>query len=181
MRVSHDREKLINAMVFFAKNTNHCGKIKLFKLLYLLDFEHFAQTGLSVTGLEYRAWQNGPVPRALYKEWESPNEDFTDALEVKRVPIGDYTMQLVCAKRDFDEDHFTKRELGLMHRFAQLYRDARSVPMVQTTHVANGAWAKVWETPGNDNPIPYELAVPADAAHREQILENAKESKSTCV
>lgn len=63
---THEREKLINAIVFFAANTEHCGKIKLLKLLYLLDFEHFRQTGYSVTGMEYHAWKMGPVPTDLY-------------------------------------------------------------------------------------------------------------------
>ncbi|MGO4704074.1 Panacea domain-containing protein [Dyella sp. 2RAB6] len=175
MRVSHERDKLINAMVFFAKNTRHCGKIKLFKLLYLLDFEHFAQTGRAVTGLSYQAWKNGPVPRALYEEWNDPDRDFTDALEIKRVATGDYTMQLVRAIKDFDEDNFTKRELGLMHQLAEQYRDARSVPMVKATHVANGAWAKVWAEPGNDNPIPYTLAVPGNSPYRKAVLESADE------
>ena len=29
---THEREKLINAIVFFAANTGHCGKIKLIRL-----------------------------------------------------------------------------------------------------------------------------------------------------
>jgi len=62
MLISRDREKLVNAIVFFAGNTRYCGKTKLFKLLYLLDFHHFRETGRSVTGLEYRAWKHGPVP-----------------------------------------------------------------------------------------------------------------------
>lgn len=31
---THEREKLINAIVFFAKNTRHCGKIKLLYLSF---------------------------------------------------------------------------------------------------------------------------------------------------
>lgn len=60
MLITHEREKLINAIIFFANHTKHLGKIKLFKLLYLLDFEHFRQTGQNVTGLDYRAWKFGP-------------------------------------------------------------------------------------------------------------------------
>lgn len=33
-----ERQRLLQALVFFASHTQHCGKIKLFKLLYLLDF-----------------------------------------------------------------------------------------------------------------------------------------------
>jgi uncharacterized phage-associated protein len=68
MLITHEREKLINAILYFASHTRHCGKIKLFKLLYLLDFEHFRQTGRSVTSLDYRAWELGPVPIRLMQE-----------------------------------------------------------------------------------------------------------------
>ena len=73
MLLSHEREKLINAIIYFAKYTQYLGKIKLFKLLYLLDFEHFRMTGRSVTGLGYHAWKYGPVPIALDQEWDDPN------------------------------------------------------------------------------------------------------------
>src|SRR3990172_2038157 len=41
MLLSHEREKLINAIIFFADNTRFLGKTKLCKLLYFLDFGHF--------------------------------------------------------------------------------------------------------------------------------------------
>jgi hypothetical protein len=36
MLIDTHREKLINAIVYFASNTKYCGKVKLFKLLYIL-------------------------------------------------------------------------------------------------------------------------------------------------
>lgn len=59
MLITHDREKLINTIIYFAIHVKKCGKIKLFKLLYFLDFEHYKQTGRSVTGLDYYAWKMG--------------------------------------------------------------------------------------------------------------------------
>ena len=47
MIITHHREKLINAIIYFANNTKRCGKTKLLKLLYFLDFRHFKQTGKS--------------------------------------------------------------------------------------------------------------------------------------
>lgn len=47
--------RLLQAVVFFASRTQHCGKIKLFKLLYVLDFEHFRQTG-KTSVLTWPAW-----------------------------------------------------------------------------------------------------------------------------
>jgi hypothetical protein len=55
MLVTHEREKLINAILYFAHETKYLGKFKLFKLLYLLDFEHFRLTSHSVTELDCRA------------------------------------------------------------------------------------------------------------------------------
>ena len=75
MLINHERQKLINAIIYFANNTRYLGKIKLCKLLYFLDFEHFKQTGRPVTGLDYFAWPMGPVPVSLYNETSSPEPD----------------------------------------------------------------------------------------------------------
>jgi hypothetical protein len=80
MLINRDRQKMIHAIIYFAQNTRHCGKTKLHKLLYLLDFEHFQKTGRSVTGLDYFAWKMGPVPVALQNELDDPQEDFQAAI-----------------------------------------------------------------------------------------------------
>src|SRR3972149_1376061 len=81
MLLSHEREKLINAIIFFADNTRFLGKTKLCKLLYFLDFGHFKETGRSVTGMDYYAWKMGPVPVDLYEEVEAPEPDMADKVE----------------------------------------------------------------------------------------------------
>lgn len=63
--VSRDREKLANAILYFHRHTENLTVEKLYRLLYLLDFEHFRQTGQSVTGMEYVARESGPVPERL--------------------------------------------------------------------------------------------------------------------
>ncbi len=68
MIITNHRIKIINAIVYFANNTKYCGKTKLLKLLYFLDFRHFKETGKSVTGLDYYAWNMGPVPKDVYEE-----------------------------------------------------------------------------------------------------------------
>ncbi|WP_456664297.1 Panacea domain-containing protein [Bradyrhizobium sp. LB13.1] len=61
MFVSRDREKLINAIIYFLGATNHCHTLKLFKLLNFADFEHFRQTGRTIFNLDYKALPKGPV------------------------------------------------------------------------------------------------------------------------
>ena len=65
MLVSRSRDKLMNAILCFAEHTRGLGKIKLFELFFLLDFEHFRQTGRPVTGMECRAWKVGARGAAL--------------------------------------------------------------------------------------------------------------------
>jgi len=65
MFVSRDREKLLNAIIYFLRETNHCHTLKLFKLLNFSDVEHFRQTGKTIFNLKYKAWDKGPGPRPL--------------------------------------------------------------------------------------------------------------------
>lgn len=176
MLISHDRQKLIETIVFFAASTRFCGKVKIFKLLYLLDFAHFRETGRSVTGLDYQAWKLGPVPRDLIQEWFHLETDLADAIEIQPQKVIDYTRELVVPRRRFQNDLFTKRELRLMQELAARFRDDTSMPLVNVTHAERGPWDKIWDGGrGAFERIPYALAVPDHDPNRDLILESAKE------
>jgi len=179
MLIRRERERLINAIIYFAANTQHCGKIKLIKLLYLLDFEHFRQTGRSVTGLDYQAWKLGPVPLSLFQEWDSFDADLDAAIEIRPEKVIDYTRETVVPKRAFDDAHFTKRELRLMAELAERLRGSYSKPMIDMTHDELGPWHTIWDSGrGINGRIPYSLAIPEGSPHREEILASADEFQS---
>jgi len=176
MLISRDRQKLINAVVFFAANTQHCGKVKLFKLLYLLDFSHFRETGRSVTGLDYRAWKMGPVPLELVQEWDQLEPDLAAAVEIAPERVIDYIRERVIPRQAFEDSLFTKRELRIMSDLAQRYRDELTKPLISFTHAERGPWDKIWDSGrGNNERIPYTLSIPDDDPNREAILESARE------
>jgi uncharacterized phage-associated protein len=176
MFISPTREKLINTIVFFAANTEFCGKVKLFKLLYLLDFAHFRETGRSVTGLEYRAWKMGPVPLELMQEWEQLEPDMSAAVAIEPEKVVDYVRDHVVPKRSFDDSLFTKRELRLMQALAEKYREEMTKPLIGLTHSERGPWDKIWDAGrGNNARIPYSLAVDDNDPNRDAILEAARE------
>lgn len=176
MLKSRNREKLINVAVYFAARTHHCGKIKLIKLLYLLDFEHFRQTGASVTGLEYRAMKMGPVPMELYQEWDALEQDFAEAIDIIPEKVVDFVRESVHPKRAFDDSHFTRRELRLMANLAERFCDDFSKPMINLTHAERGPWAAIWDNgQGNLERIPYALAIRSDDPHAEVVREAAAE------
>lgn len=179
MIVTHEREKLINAILFFAHKTRYLGKIKLFKLLYLLDFEHFRQTGRSVTGLEYRAWKFGPVPVEVMQEWDELEPDLAAAIAIKPEQVIDYQRETVVPRLPFDDSHFTKRELRIMDELALRWRETHSPRMIDVTHAENGAWSKVWRDGfGMDAIIPYPLGLDEEDPARDAILEIAAEQRA---
>lgn len=172
------RNRLINAVVFFAENTLNCGKIKLFKLLYLLDFEHFQQTGKSVIGFEYQAWKFGPVPVDLMEEWDDLSEDLARAVNIQPEKVIDYVRETVKVNEGvkFDGDDFTPRQLKIMQGLAEKYRDTYSPIMIDVTHEQNGAWDKIWQGGlGARHVIPYEMAIGEDAPERADVLSIAAE------
>lgn len=176
MLISPARQKLINAVVYFAANTRHCGKVKLFKLLYLLDFTHFRETGRSVTGLDYLAWQLGPVPLKLVQEWDQLEPDLAAAVEIRPEKVIDYNRELVVPKVSFDPGPFTRREMRLLEDLATRFRDELTKPLVNYTHAERGPWDKIWDEGRGDNMrIPYILAIPDDDPNRDAILEAAHE------
>jgi uncharacterized phage-associated protein len=176
MLISRHREKLIQAIVYFASTTQHCGKVKLFKLLYLLDFAHFRETGRSVTGLEYRAWRMGPVPQDLMQEWDELEADMARAVDIVPEKVIDYFRERVVPRVRFDESAFTPRELRLMGDLATRFRDELTKPLIGFTHEDRGPWDKIWDNGrGNYERIPYVLAVSDSDPNRDAVLEAARE------
>lgn len=161
MFVSYSREKLLNAIIYFVANTKHCHTLKLFKLLNFLDFEHFRQTGQSVTGLNYKAWENGPAPSELWHELRAPAEDLASAVVV--TPIrDDITDELLRRdlkpRRKFDGRYFSPRELEIMERLVFFFAETRSDDMSEVSHARNLPWGKVFQRgKGQGSDIPYEL------------------------
>lgn len=171
MLINRDREKLLHAVTFFAENVNKCGKIKLFKLLYFLDFEHYKLTGRSVTGMDYFAWQMGPVPVELYDEISSPQPDMAEMLLFKEIPVyqGQSTMLKVETKKDFDCSYFTKRELKIMNFLVNSYKNKLADDMIEATHLENLPWHQIYIVENKKREkIPYELAF------RKQEIEEMK-------
>jgi len=164
----HQREKLLNAINFFVRRTKHCHTLKLLKLLNFLDFEHYRQTGRSVTGLQYAAWDQGPVPPTLWRELtKSPGADLKKILSVFPV-TDDLTDRLL--RRDlkavgnFDESYFSKRELQIMSLLAEIFQEVDAGTMSEFSHYKNLPWRKVYgpKGDGKGREIPYDLSIKAE-------------------
>ena len=175
MLIEHNHQKLVNAITYFVTNTKFCGKTKLFKLLYFLDFEHFSQTGRSVTELEYFAWKMGPVPKELFDELKNPCAEFSQAFDVntKQTINGDDMLDIK-PLLSFSADFFSKREMKLLERLANEFNDSYAKDMVDATHLENLPWHEIYEVQKlKQHRIPYELAL--NKAEFDQIIKNVHE------
>jgi uncharacterized phage-associated protein len=174
MIITHHREKLINAIIYFAKNTQYCGKTKLLKLLYFLDFRHFKQTGKSVTGLDYYAWVMGPVPKDLYNELtENMNPDLKAA--IKELPKEGF--QKIIPKKKFNKDYFSKREMRLLENVSYIFKNAKAEEMIESTHLANKPWDKTKKEKGMFAKIDYIISIDHidDSLSAEKAIERKEE------
>lgn len=163
MTEARRREKLINAIIYFADNTNFCHKLKLMKLLYYLDFWHFKEVGRSVTGLSYKAWKMGPVPPTIYHQIEPENnpDDFKKSFFVENEEFKNkngHCLKIVPIKK-FNTNIFSKRELKLLERVALIFKDAKATDMTDSTHLRNSPWYKTQKDKGEDAWIDYLLAL----------------------
>ena len=170
--INHHREKLEGAIAYFVGNTSHCYTLKLFKLLNFLDFEHYRQTGRSVTGLDYHAFELGPVPTKLYYQIQSDDAEKVVALEVRET-MDDLSNTLVRREyktnAGFDDSYFTRRELEIMERLVLFFKDTNSNDMSKYSHDPKLPWKKIYgKGEGRGCLIPYELALQSAAMVKDE-------------
>ena len=178
MLITREREKLLNALIYFTENVRFSGKTKLFKLLYYLDFLHFEQTGRNVTGLRYFAWDQGPVPKELYAELKKPKPDFIEHLAKYKKPLfGGGTRQELKPRKKFDENFFSPFELELMESLAKEHFNHNAEDMSEKSHFETGPWHETYEVQKQvSGEIPYEFTLTRRGNKEDmEILELAKE------
>jgi uncharacterized phage-associated protein len=159
MIITHHREKLINATIYFANHTKYCGKTKLLKLLYFLDFSYFKQTGKPVTGLDYFAWEMGPVPTDFFEELSGKMKPDMK-IAINELPGEGF--QQIRPKKQFDSQYFSNKEMKLLDDIAFIFKDAKADAMVESTHLKNEPWDKTLKEKGEFQKIDYMLAIDSE-------------------
>lgn len=155
------REKMLEAIRFFAEETINCRLTKLLKLLYFLDFIHFKEIGRPVTGLVYKAWRRGPVPSSLYGEIKYEQQpDFKSKVQLKKVIINDKPALNFVAVGKPDLSIFTRREKRILKELTKKYFKSNAEDMVEETHFKHLPWHQVYKVERRSGEvIPYNLAL----------------------
>jgi uncharacterized phage-associated protein len=167
------REKLLHSILYFVKNTKYCNITKLMKLLYLLDFNHYKETGRSVTGLPYYTFKFGPVPRDIYNELndDGQNSDIHNYFSINKVEYNNKPVTTISPKRtfNFNPQVFTKRELNLLENISMICKDVTSLPMVELSHTKDKPWDITMKEEGLNSYIDYNLILDESSISLEEI------------
>lgn len=160
------RVKLINAILCFAHNTRKPNLTKILKLLYLLDFQHFKETGYPSINLVYYTWPHGPVPKDFYEEVKDGNvpEDFAGKCAI--IPSGrweqdfpDRSEYIFKSIKEPDMSVFTPHELRIIESLCEIYRDATAQQMKEVTHLPKQPWDTTKKERGLYQYIDYLLSI----------------------
>lgn len=173
------RKKLLNAILFFAHNTKHLNLTKLSKLLYFLDFTHFRQTGYPSIGLDYYAFNWGPVPKKFWLEVKDGNmpEDFEGKLTM--IPImGEldpdskkgYEFKAISEP---DLSVFTPRETKILDWLVEVYKEPAAGQISEVSHLPKQPWDAAFRSSGGNQPIDYLISIDGRS---EVELEKARDS-----
>lgn len=161
--VNKELIKRANAILFFSRNVKYAYKLKIFKLLYFLDFIHFREVGRPVTDLEYYTYGMGPVPKKFHEEI---NKD-TLPHEIKK------SMEIVVEKDEMTGEGrtrfipkvkvnlkvFTRREQKILQDLALIFKDAKAEEMSEVSHLKNEPWDKTKNEKGMLKKIDFLLAL----------------------
>lgn len=179
------REKLLNATVYFAKNVGKPSKLKIYKLLFFLDFQHFKETGRNVTDLTYLAMERGPVPVAFYSETQDNYvpADFERFLTIETFKSEETGKEggifRIKPKIVPDLTVFSPREKKILDNLVFIYKDVDANEISEISHLKNTPWDKTKREKGINTVIDYLLAIdresPISIEEAKEQLESRKE------
>lgn len=107
---------------------------KLAKILYFVDFGHFAKNNESVTGIDYLKFKHGPVPRGL-RDYIKLLED-EGVLERKTIITDDTEKEVFIAKykEKLDVSIFTEKEIKTINKTISGAKKLSSYQLSSETH-----------------------------------------------
>ncbi len=112
-------------------------KTKLNKLLFYADFNAYRLTGYSITGLEYRAIQFGPVPAQFQKMYVDLSQRGQISIEEQYFGNGAYGDE-IRASSSFDKALFSDTELKVLEFVARQYGQLGTDDIVNLSHQEAG-------------------------------------------
>jgi uncharacterized phage-associated protein len=164
IRMNFYRQRLLNAILYFAKNTKGLTLTKTCKLLFFFDFKHFEETGYPAIGLDYYAWEWGPVPKSIWLELKDGRvpDDFNKKIAIQLLEHDYESKSRGMRIRALDKPDiscFSPRETEILKDLAYIYNDVNSEQISDISHAPNSPWKLTVDTTGKNSIIDYLTAI----------------------
>jgi uncharacterized phage-associated protein len=175
---TRQKEKTFHAITYFLTHTENCYKKKLYKLLFLLDFDAFEDSGRGVTHYDYFAWKMGPVPTELHEAIENHDGDLYSRFKITSERLSEDIEALRFETEvPFEPRYFSDRELEILERLSETWKYSTANELEYFTHRPGSPWDKVWNQEKKPQQvIPFEYALDyMKEGDREIILNIADE------
>lgn len=153
----YQKEKIANFVAFFTKNLKFCGITKLYKVMSFADFEHFRQTGKSISGLDYIAYPYGPYPIELNNQIRDPHSFFGSRIKITKA--ANSKLNSVITNIEFNKKYFSDRELKIMDNMIFIFRDIKTDDIVKASHEAEKPWRLTLQQKGQYKKIDLALVL----------------------
>lgn len=123
-------------------------KTKLAKLLYLIDFTNYYETGESMSGSRYYRLEYGPVAEGFFALTDKLFDD--GKINIKILDFAQM-ISISATNTDMDSSALTNSEKKLIDKICAYWKDRRTAEIVNFTHSQ-----KPWKSHLNGEYIPYE-------------------------
>ena len=143
---------------FNAKGDGKVPKTKLAKLLYLADFSYYYINAKSMSGMQYRKLQYGPVPDLYFRALDELEEEGRIERDSKKSEVILISENVGSKKLPLEK--LQKKEVELIAKIAKKWEDKKTREIVNFTH--NQLPYKVCLP---DEIIPYELIIQEDPGY----------------
>lgn len=139
--MQYQQEKFVNAILFFARNTNpkKFGVTKLMKLLFFADFLHFEKYGRPIVGDTYYHLPEGPVPTTSYDLYRHTFEGKEETglekyIRVVSEKVNNFTIHRIEPLQKLNEAVFSESDLEVMRETAEKFYDQTGTTLAKMTH-----------------------------------------------
>ena len=129
-------DKVKNLLLYFVENIPNLPITKAMKLFFYSDFVSFAETGKSITELDYHCWDQGPVPPVVHRKLDKDKFDYVKLEKSGRSHLVKATSDARCVL-----SVFSPVELDVMKRVLNFGRDLWTTELSARTH-CEFPWAK---------------------------------------
>lgn len=128
--------KYREVILFFLEHVarGSMGKLKLMKLLYYADFDHFERYKEPLLGETYLRWDNGPMPKRAEAMLTSMQKEKLIETEREILPIPYHDKEVYIPRRNFNPKLFTPERIETLHHIAEKWAHHTGTEMRNASH-----------------------------------------------